>query len=50
MIILNAEGENFIILDMGANELMDAAFVDRAADRIAILSGGFGGGNDDPPF
>lgn len=35
MIILNAEGENFIILDMGANELMDAAFVDRAADRIA---------------
>ncbi|MBO6639086.1 MAG: ribokinase [Roseitalea sp.] len=35
MIILNAAGENFIILDMGANELMDAAFVDRAGDRIA---------------
>lgn len=35
MIILNAAGENFIILDMGANELMDAAFVDRARDRIA---------------
>ncbi len=34
MIILNAAGENFIILDMGANELMDAAFVDRARDCI----------------
>ncbi|MBF9036190.1 ribokinase [Rhodobacterales bacterium HKCCE2091] len=35
LIVLNAEGQNFIILDMGANELMDAAFVDTAADRIA---------------
>ena len=35
VIVLNAAGENFIILDMGANELMDAAFVDRAGDRIA---------------
>ncbi len=34
-IVLNPVGENFIILDMGANELMDAAFVDRARDRIA---------------
>ena len=32
--ILNAQGENFIVLDMGANELMDAAFVDRASSRI----------------
>lgn len=35
MIILNSEGDNFIILDMGANDLMDAAFVDRARGRIA---------------
>lgn len=34
IIILNAEGENFIILDMGANEMMDAAFVDRAKPSI----------------
>ncbi|WP_235912052.1 ribokinase [Mesorhizobium xinjiangense] len=34
-IILNDRGENFIILDMGANELMDAAAVDEAEDRIA---------------
>ncbi|QBK32007.1 ribokinase [Roseitalea porphyridii] len=35
IIVLNADGENFIILDMGANELMDAAIVDRASERIA---------------
>ncbi len=35
VIILNDRGENFIILDMGANELLDAAAVDRAEDRIA---------------
>lgn len=35
VIVLNTEGENFIILDMGANELMDAAFVDGARERIA---------------
>ncbi|WP_299979522.1 PfkB family carbohydrate kinase [Devosia sp. 66-22] len=34
-IILNTEGDNFIILDMGANDAMDAAAVDAAADRIA---------------
>lgn len=34
-IILNERGENFIILDMGANNLMDAAFVDAAEERIA---------------
>lgn len=34
-IILNTEGNNFIILDMGANNALDAAAVDRAADRIA---------------
>ena len=34
-IILNDKGENFIILDMGANELLDAAAVDAAAQRIA---------------
>jgi len=34
-IILNEKGENFIILDMGANELMDAAAVDEAEQRIA---------------
>lgn len=34
-IILNAEGNNFIILDMGANDAMDAAAVEAAADRIA---------------
>lgn len=34
-IILNAQGDNGIILDMGANELMDAAFVDRAEEQIA---------------
>jgi len=35
IIVLNAEGENFIILDMGANELMDRAFVHAAGDMIA---------------
>ena len=34
-IILNDKGENFIILDMGANELMDAASVDAGELRIA---------------
>ena len=34
-IILNAEGENSIILDMGANELMDSAFVDQVEEQIA---------------
>jgi ribokinase len=34
-IILNERGENFIILDMGANNLMDAAHVDQAEPRIA---------------
>lgn len=34
-IILNDQGNNFIILDMGANELMDRASVDRAEARIA---------------
>jgi ribokinase len=34
-IILNDKGENFIILDMGANELMDAAAVDVGEARIA---------------
>jgi ribokinase len=34
-IILNHKGENFIILDMGANELMDAATVDAAEECIA---------------
>jgi ribokinase len=34
-IIVNAEGHNGIILDMGANQLMDAAFVDRVAPQIA---------------
>jgi ribokinase len=34
-IILNNKGENFIILDMGANNRMDPAFVDRAESRIA---------------
>ena len=33
-IILNEAGENFIILDMGANELMDAAAVDGGEERI----------------
>ena len=33
-IILNERGENGIILDMGANELMDAEFVDSADDQI----------------
>jgi ribokinase len=33
-IILNERGENFIILDMGANELLDAAAVDGAEARI----------------
>ena len=35
-IILNTEGNNFIILDMGANTALDAAAVDAAADRIAV--------------
>lgn len=34
-IILNEKGENFIVLDMGANELMDAAAVDGAEAKIA---------------
>lgn len=34
-IILNQKGENFIILDMGANELLDAAAVDAGEARIA---------------
>lgn len=34
-IILNQAGDNFIILDMGANTLMDPALVDTARDRIA---------------
>lgn len=34
-IILNKTGENFIILDMGANTLVDAAFVDTLEPRIA---------------
>jgi ribokinase len=34
-IILNEHGENFIILDMGANELLDAKAVDAAEARIA---------------
>ena len=34
-IILIERGENFIILDMGANVLMDAAAVDEAEQRIA---------------
>jgi ribokinase len=33
-IILNDKGENFIVLDMGANELMDAATVDAGEGRI----------------
>jgi ribokinase len=33
-IILNDKGENFIILDMGANELMDAATVDAGEARF----------------
>jgi ribokinase len=34
IIILNDKGENFIILDMGANELLDAAAVDGGDARI----------------
>ncbi len=34
-IILNAAGENGIILDMGANKLMDASFVDTVEEQIA---------------
>ncbi len=34
-IILNTQGENFIILDMGANNLIDAAYVDTAEAQIA---------------
>jgi ribokinase len=34
-IILNAKGENFIILDMGANELLDADAVDAGEEQIA---------------
>jgi ribokinase len=34
-IILNERGENFILLEMGANQLMDAAMVDRGETRIA---------------
>ncbi|HZZ62918.1 MAG TPA: ribokinase [Roseiarcus sp.] len=34
-IILNARGENFIILDMGANELLDADAVDAGEAQIA---------------
>jgi ribokinase len=35
VIILDMAGHNGIILDMGANKLMDAAFVDGLEDRIA---------------
>jgi ribokinase len=34
-IILNDAGNNFIVLDMAANNLMDAAYVDRAEAQIA---------------
>ena len=34
-IIINQAGENGIILDMSANKLMDAAFVDKAEQHIA---------------
>ncbi len=34
-IILNSKGENFIILDMGANELLDADAVDAGEAQIA---------------
>jgi ribokinase len=34
-IILNEAGQNGIILDMGANELMDPAFVDHVEDQIS---------------
>lgn len=34
-IILSDDGDNAIILDMGANALMDGRFVDRAEERIA---------------
>lgn len=34
-IILNERGQNGIILDMGANKLMDAAFVDSLEEQIA---------------
>ncbi len=34
-IILNTEGNNFIILDMAANTLVDPAYVDRAEAQIA---------------
>lgn len=37
-IILNAAGENGIILDMGANKLMDAAFVDQLESQIGRSS------------
>ncbi len=35
VIVLNDAGENFIILDMGANDLMDAAFVQDQQELIA---------------
>ena len=35
LIILNARGENFILLDMGANELLDADAVDAGEAQIA---------------
>ena len=34
-IILNEAGDNGIVIDMGANEGMDGAFVDQVEDRIA---------------
>ena len=34
-IILNEAGDNGIVIDMGANEGMDAAFVDQVEDQIA---------------
>jgi ribokinase len=37
-IILNEAGENGIILDMAANKLMDAAFVDQVEEQIARSS------------
>ncbi len=33
-IVLNSEGDNFIVLDPGANELFSTSDVDRAAERI----------------
>lgn len=35
MIVLNDRGDNFIVLDMGANSLMDAAFVEETSPLLA---------------